>query len=64
MLTKAKVISELNKFPEEFSVDELFEKLILMEKIDTAREQSARGDVVSEAQFDYEVKKWFELSIR
>ncbi|WP_372652577.1 hypothetical protein [Draconibacterium sp.] len=60
MLTKAKVISELNKFPEEFSMDELFEKLILMEKIDTAREQSARGDVVSEAELDYEVKKWFE----
>ncbi|WP_303918092.1 hypothetical protein [Draconibacterium sediminis] len=60
MLTKAKVISELNKFPEEFSMDELFEKLILMEKIDKAREQSARGDVVSEAELDYEVKKWFE----
>nr|WP_321357482.1 hypothetical protein [uncultured Draconibacterium sp.] len=60
MLTKAKVISELNKFPEKFSVDELFEKLILMEKIETARDQSARGDVLSEAELDYEVKKWFE----
>ncbi|SEU01941.1 hypothetical protein SAMN05444285_13551 [Draconibacterium orientale] len=38
-------------------MDELFEKLILMEKLDAAREQSARGDVVSEAELDSEIKK-------
>ncbi|AHW60729.1 hypothetical protein FH5T_16775 [Draconibacterium orientale] len=52
-----KINSELNKFTKAFSMDELFEKLILMEKLDAAREQSARGDVVSEAELDSEIKK-------
>jgi hypothetical protein len=57
-----KINSELNKFTKAFSMDELFEKLILMEKLDaareqSAREQSARGDVVSEAELDSEIKK-------
>jgi hypothetical protein len=52
-----KINSELNKYAEAFSMDELLEKLILKEKIDTAREQSARGDVVSEAELDFEIKK-------
>jgi hypothetical protein len=33
----SKINSELNKYAEAFSMDELLEKLILKEKIDTAR---------------------------
>lgn len=60
MLTKTKLLAEIEKFPDEFSIDELIERLILIEKIDIGREQYRRGDVVSEAELDYEVKKWFE----
>lgn len=60
MLTKSKVISEIEKFPEKFSIDELIEKLILIEKIELGREQSKRGDIVSEDELDYEINKWFE----
>jgi hypothetical protein len=60
MLTKERVIAEINKFPDEFTVDELMEKLILIEKINIGREQSKRGDVVSDAQLDYEIKKWLD----
>ncbi len=60
MLTKTKLIAEIKNFPEEFSIDELIEKLILIEKVEIGREQSKRGDVVSEAELEYEIKKWFE----
>lgn len=59
MLTRTKLIAEIKKFLKEFSIDELIEKLILIEKVEIGREQSKRGDVVSEAELEYEVKKWF-----
>lgn len=37
MLTKAKLKEHLEKFPDEFSIDDLIEKLILMEKIETGK---------------------------
>ena len=33
MLTKAKLRREIEHFPEEFSIDELVERLILIEKL-------------------------------
>ena len=60
MLTKIKLLKEVEKFPDEFSIDELVEKLILIEKIETGNQQSERDDIVSEAEMDYEIKKWFE----
>ncbi len=32
MLTKTKLLIEVNKFPEGFSIDELVERLIILEK--------------------------------
>jgi hypothetical protein len=60
MLTKTKLIAEIKNFPEQFSIDELIEKLILIEKVEMGREQSKQGEVVSEEELEYEVKKWFE----
>lgn len=60
MLTKTKLIAEIKNFPEKFSIDELIEKLILLEKVEMGRQQSKKGDVISEAELEYEVKKWFE----
>lgn len=60
MLTKTKLIAEIKNFPEKFSIDELIEKLILLEKVEMGRQQSKKGDVISEAELEHEVKKWFE----
>ncbi len=40
MITKTKLIAEIKNFPEKFSIDELIEKLILIEKVEMGREQS------------------------
>lgn len=60
MLTKTKLLAEINKFPDEFSIDELVERLILIEKIEIGNEQSENNQIVSESEMDYEIKKWFK----
>lgn len=60
MLTKEKLRATLDSFPEEFTVDELIERLILMEKIERGNEQSEKGQVISEEELDKEIEKWFE----
>lgn len=60
MLTKEKLKEQIDKFPEEFSIDDLVERLILIEKVENGMRQSDRGEVVSEADLDSEVEKWFK----
>jgi len=45
MLTKEKVISSLNDLSDTFSLDELIDKLILLQKIETGLAQSKKGEV-------------------
>lgn len=59
MLTKEKVMEAIGKFPDQFSLDELVDRMILLEKIETGLEQSKRGEVVSEEELDEQMKKWF-----
>jgi hypothetical protein len=60
MLTKTKLKDQIEKFPEEFSIDELIDKLILIEKIEQGNRQSEKGEVISETDLDKEIIKWFE----
>lgn len=60
MLTKTKLKEQLEKFPEEFSIDELIQRLILIEKIEFGIAQSERGEIVSDAELDKEIEKWFK----
>ena len=60
MLTKTILKKQIEKFPEEFSIDELIEKLILIEKIDTGNSQSEKGEVISEEEIEIEIEKWFK----
>jgi len=47
MLTKATVQKSIDRFPSEFSIDELFEQLIFIQKVEDGLQQSRDGDVVS-----------------
>jgi len=60
MLTKTRLKEQIEKFPEEFSLDDLIENLILLEKIETGNKQSENGCVISESEMENEIKKWFE----
>ncbi len=60
MLTRKKLKEQIDKFPEEFSIDELVERLILIEKVEKGMTQSERGEVISDTDLDNEVEKWFK----
>ena len=45
MITKDQVISSLKDMPDQFSIDELMDKLILLQKIEKGLEQSKAGEV-------------------
>ncbi len=58
MLTKEKVISSLQDMPDRFSMDELIDKLILLQKIETGLEQSRKGEVFSAEEAKEMLKQW------
>ncbi len=60
MLSKERLRKEIEKFPEKFSIDELIEKLILIEKVQEGEKQSEKGEIISEKALDKEIEKWFE----
>ncbi len=59
MLTKNKLKEQIDKMPEDFSLDELIEKLILIEKIESGNKQSESGEVISENELENEIERWF-----
>lgn len=60
MLNKELVDSQIEKLPKEFSVDELFERLIVVDKIEKGINDIKNGNFFTEEEMDIEFKKWFE----
>ena len=59
MITKTKLKEQIDSFPEQISIEDLIERLILLEKIEEGIKQSKNDEVLSEEEFDNELKKWF-----
>tara|TARA_B100000929_G_C15488981_1_gene413753 strand:+ start:1407 stop:1589 length:183 start_codon:yes stop_codon:yes gene_type:complete len=60
MLTKTTLKQQIDSFPEQFSIDQLVERLILIEKIETGNRQSENGEIISESDLNKEIDKWFK----
>jgi hypothetical protein len=60
MLTKTKIKEVIENFPEEISIDDFVDKLILLEKTERGIRQSNNGEVISEEELDIEIEKWFK----
>jgi predicted house-cleaning noncanonical NTP pyrophosphatase (MazG superfamily) len=60
MITKTKLKEQLKDLPEEFTLDELIDRLVLIEKVEKALKQSDKGLVISEDELDKEVQEWFK----
>jgi len=58
MLTKEQVINSLKDMPDKFSIDDLVDKLILMQKIEIGLEQSKKGQVYIVEEAKEMLKKW------
>ena len=60
MITKKQLTVTLEKLPEEFSSEDLIDKLILLDKIERAEKESERGETISEIELEKEIEKWFK----
>lgn len=57
MISKTKLIEQIDGFPEELSISDLIERLVLIEKIEKGKSQSEKDDVISESDLDKEINK-------
>jgi hypothetical protein len=59
MLLKSRVIETVETFGEEMELDELLEKLVVLNKISIAEVQIKNGQIFSEEEADLKMDKWF-----
>ena len=57
-MKKQKVLDTVNELPQEFDLEELIERLILIEKIENGLEQLDGGKSVSHNEVKEIVKEW------
>ncbi|MBG7613397.1 hypothetical protein IU405_14180 [Polaribacter sp. BAL334] len=60
MITKTKLKEQIDSFPEQFSIDELIERLILIEKIEIGKMQFENNQIISESELDKELDTLFK----
>jgi predicted transcriptional regulator len=60
MLTKEKIISEIQRLPDSVTIDEIMDQIILLEKIDKGLAQADKGQVLSEEELDKKISSWQE----
>lgn len=58
MITPNQVIESFQNLPHDTSVEEMIERIIVLEHIETAREQSRNGQVYSNDDVKAMVKEW------
>ena len=58
MITPNQVIESFQNLPNNTSVEEMIERIIVLEQIETAREQSRNGQVYSNNEVKVMVKEW------
>ena len=57
-MKKEKIIEAIYKLPEDFSVDELLDEILLIQKIETGIQQSDKDEIIPEDQLDQELPEW------
>ena len=57
-MNKDKVIDTVNELPQNFELDELMEKLIFIEKVESGLQQVEQGKVVSHEKAKEIAKQW------
>lgn len=58
MLTKQNVKNTIANLPENFTIDELIEKLIVVKKIEEGLEQSKNGETISNENIKTIISEW------
>ncbi|MEO1021277.1 MAG: hypothetical protein AAFW89_01925 [Bacteroidota bacterium] len=59
-MTKEKVKAQIDLLPEEFSLDELIDRFILIDKAERGAQDFEQGNTITEQELDIEMSKWFK----
>lgn len=60
MLNKTVVLETVSKLPNSFSLDEIVEELIVLNKIQNGMEQSKNNEVIKHDEMKNKIEKWFK----
>ena len=58
MISKSWVIKVINSMPEEFSIEDLMDKLLLLNKIEIGLEQAKKGETYSSEEAKKMIREW------
>ena len=60
MLTKEKIIKSIENMPDKFSIEEVIERLVLLQKIEIGLEQSDNEETYSTEEARKNLEKWLK----
>jgi len=60
MTTKDKVINSINKLPDDVTIDDIIDQIILVEKIERGIDQSDNNQVIPDDELDQRLGKWLD----
>lgn len=60
MITKAQLISTLDKLPESMTIDQIVDHLVFVEKVEKGLADSANNRVHSKEEASKKLKKWLK----
>ena len=60
MLSRIQVFNTVEKLPEQFSIDQLIDKLIFVDKVEIGLKQSMLGNVNTKEQTKQKLSKWLK----
>ena len=58
MLTKIKLLESIKQLPDQFSVDQIIDRIILLDKIDLGLQQSENGQVTRDEDMAKKLPEW------
>jgi len=58
MITRKKAMEAIKKMPEEFSIDDLIDKLLFINKIEIGLEQAKKGETYSSEEAKKMIREW------
>ena len=60
MLDKKKVIQSIQELPDTFSLDDVIDRILLLQKVETGLEQSSKGETLTTSEAKAKLKKWLK----
>ena len=58
MVTKERLLESIKQLPDEFTVDEIIDRILLLDKIETGLQQSKNDEITPDEELDRKLPEW------